>query len=296
MITYDPKNWGRILLDLPRSPVFRTLFLDVLGAGVWAALVAWAELDVLHAAVPLGPSVLSILGIILGLLLVFRTNTAYDRWWEGRRAWGQLLNVTRALSHQLDALLDDDAPQRARYAALLAEYPAALAAHLRRPRGEPGAHVPNGVVRALARQVHRDVGAGALPREATVALTPLLVAFDDVTGVCERIRNTPIPFSYSSYIKQFVLIYALVLPFGLVPEFGYGSVIASMLVFFATMGLELLAGEIEEPFGTDRNDLPTDEIASRAGSDARDLLLGGTAGVATSGVDTAGVGTAHTAQ
>ncbi|MCC6430184.1 MAG: hypothetical protein IT354_04695, partial [Gemmatimonadaceae bacterium] len=90
MIIYDPKNWIRILLDFPRSPVFRTLALDVVAAGAWAALVVWVETDVIQVAVPLGPSFLSILGIILGLLLVFRTNTSYDRWWEGRRLWGQL--------------------------------------------------------------------------------------------------------------------------------------------------------------------------------------------------------------
>lgn len=101
----------------------------------------------------------------------------------------------------------------------------------------------------------------------------MLLAFDDVCGACERIRNTPIPFSHSSYIKQFVLLYALVLPFGLVREFGYGTVIASMFTFFATMGLELLANEIEEPFGTDRNDLPLDELADRIARDVRTLLL-----------------------
>ena len=132
--------------------------------------------------------------------------------------------------------------------------------------------MPNSVVRALSRQLHGDVAAGALPREAAVALTPLLAALDDVTGGCERIRNTPIPLSYSSYVKQFVLLYALVLPFGLVREFRYATILASMLVFFATMGLELLAEEVEEPFGTDRNDLPVDEIAARAAADARALL------------------------
>jgi putative membrane protein len=276
MITYDPKNWLRILRDIPRSRVFRVLAVDVLLAGAWGALVTWVELDVIRVAIPLGPSILSILGIILGLLLVFRTNTAYDRWWEGRRIWGQLLNVVRALAHQLDAQLADDAPQRARYAALLGEFPAALAAHLRQPRGRPGPqHLPNRVVRELSRLVHGDVARGALPREAAVSLTPLLVALDDVTGGCERIRNTPIPLSYSSYVKQFVLVYALVLPFGLVREFRYATVLASMLVFFATMGLELLAEEIEEPFGTDRNDLPVDDIAARAAADARELLGAG---------------------
>jgi putative membrane protein len=273
MIPYDPKSWLRILLDIPRSPVFRTLFLDVLGAGAWGTLVCWIELDVLHAVLPLGASFLSLLGIILGLLLVFRTNTAYDRWWEGRRLWGQLVNVSRALAHQLDAQLPVDAPARRHYAELLAAFPAARAAHLRRDRTAPPVpHAPNGIVRDLSRRLHGDVAEGELPREAGIALTPLLVAFDDVTGACERIRNTPIPFSYSSYVKQFVLLYALVLPFGLVREFRYATPIAGMFVFFATMGLELLAMEVEEPFGTDPNDLPLDEIAERIARDVHELL------------------------
>ncbi len=275
MIIYDPKNWFRILLDFPRSPVFRTLALDVLAAGGWAALVVWVETDVVRVAVPLGPSFLSILGIILGLLLVFRTNTSYDRWWEGRRLWGQLVNVSRGLAHQLDALLPTAAPQRIAYGDVLVQFPVALAAHLRRPRGTPGPHVPNRLVQVMSRDLHRDVADGVLPREAIVSLTPVLLAFDDITGACERIRNTPIPFSYSSYVKQFVLLYALIMPFGLVKEFGYGTVIACMFTFFATMGLELLATEIEEPFGTDRNDLPLDELADRIGQDVRVLLEAG---------------------
>jgi putative membrane protein len=296
MISYDPKNWLGILFDFPRSPVFRTLFLDVIGAGLYAALVVWVETDYFRVAVPLGPSFLSILGIILGLLLVFRTNTAYDRWWEGRRLWGQLVNVSRGLAHALDAQLPHaDAARRARYAELLAEYPSALATHLRVPRAiepdgtvregqrqrassapmrvEPGTSVPNRLAQSMHRAVAADIGAGVLPVESRIALQPLLTAYDDIAGACERIRNTPIPFSYSSYIKQFVVLYALVMPFGLVKEFGYGTVIACMFTFFATMGLELLAGEIEEPFGTDRNDLPLDQIAGRIAADVRTLLL-----------------------
>jgi len=274
MINYDPKNWARILLEIPRSPVFRTLFLDVVAAGAWAALVVWVETDVIRVAVPLGPSFLSILGIILGLLLVFRTNTSYDRWWEGRRLWGQLVNISRGMAHQLDAQFPLGAAQRVEYGDLLEQFPVALAGHLRRPRGTLGDHVPNRLVQTMSRALHRDIASGALPRETIVSLTPVLLAFDDITGACERIRNTPIPFSYSSYVKQFVLLYALIMPFGLVKEFGYGTVIACMLTFFATMGLELLATEIEEPFGTDRNDLPLDDLADRIGRDVRMLLEG----------------------
>lgn len=277
MISYDPKNWLRVLFDFPRSPVFRTLFFDVLGAGAWAALVVWVETDLFRVAVPLGPSFLSILGIILGLLLVFRTNTAYDRWWEGRRLWGQLVNVSRGLSQQLGASLAGEvhAARRARYAQLLAEFPAALAAHLRRPANTEGGHRPNELLRALHADVGADIAEGRLSPQHRIALAPLLQSFDDVLGGCERIRNTPIPFSYSSYIKQFVVLYALVMPFGLVREFGYGTVIACMFTFFATMGLELLATEIEEPFGTDINDLPLDTIGGVIARDAKAILGAG---------------------
>jgi putative membrane protein len=206
--------------------------------------------------------------------------------------------VSRGLAHALDAQLPNaDGERRTHYASLLGTFPATLAAHLRLPReiapdgtvtdgrkhkGAPapasapvpsGTSEPNRLVQSMHRAVVRDIDAGVLPTESRIALQPLLTAFDDITGACERIRNTPSPFSYSSYIKQFVLLYALVLPFGLVQEFGYGTVIASMFTFFATMGLELLAGEIEEPFGTDRNDLPLDQIAGRIEADVHTLLL-----------------------
>jgi putative membrane protein len=270
VITYDPKRWFEVLFSFPKSPVFRTLFLDVILAGLYAAGVVWVEARYPAIALPLGPAILSLLGIILGLLLVFRTNTAYDRWWEGRRLWGQLVNVSRALARALDAMLPADPVARERYAGLIAAYPPALARHLR--ARDAARHEPNAVLSALVRAVHADIDGGRLPPEARIALSPLLAQFDDVQGACERIRNTPIPFSYSSYIKQFVLLFALLLPFALAQEFRYGTVVAEMFVFFSTMGVELLAGEVEEPFGTDRNDLPLDEIAAVIARDAHALL------------------------
>ena len=276
MITYDPKRWLHVVVSFPRSPVFRLLFLDVVLAGLYAAGVVWAEIRYPQIAVPLGPAILSLLGIILGLLLVFRTNTAYDRWWEGRRLWGQLVNISRALARQLDALLARDegtVARRARYADMLARYPVALTEHLR-ATAPAGRHEPNELLSAIVRDVHADVQAGRMPREAIVSLTPLLTAFDDVCGACERIRKTPIPFSYSAYVKQFILLFALVIPFALASEFGYGTVIAEMFIFFSTMGIELLANEVEEPFGTDRNDLPLEDISATIAHDVRQLLPG----------------------
>ena len=163
--------------------------------------------------------------------------------------------------------------RRAQYATLLADFPGALTAHLRRERGVGGPHVPNQILSDLHREIRADAASGALGPDALLRLAPQLQQFDDVLGACERIRNTPIPFSYSSYVKQFVVLYAFIMPFGLVKEFGYGTVIASMFTFFATMGLELLAGEIEEPFGTDINDLPLEDITGVIARDVRAILV-----------------------
>ena len=204
---------------------------------------------------------------------MFRTNTAYDRWWEARKLWGQLVNVSRGLSRQLDAMLGTSRTvERERYAEMLATFPASLAGHLRELGSVTGQDAPAAILSRLHRSVHLDLVNGHLVSDARIALAPLLQQFDDVLGACERIRKTPIPYSYSSYVKQFVLVYAIVMPFGLAKDFGYGAVLASMLTFFATMGLELLAEEIEEPFGTDRNDLPLEDITETIARDVRVAL------------------------
>lgn len=269
MINYDPKRWWQVLLSFPRSPIFTTLALDVIAVGAYAGLVVWVE-NRFGFSAPLGPQILSLLGIILGLLLVFRTNTAYDRWWEGRKFWGQLTNVSRALARQLDALLPAGAGERRNgYAELLAAWPHAL---IERLRGK-GLREPGRLSSELVQWIQADVREGALPRESLIALMPIMSAFDDIQGGCERILKTPIPFSYSSYIKQFVLLFALLAPFALADEFGYGTIIAEMFIFFSTMGVELLAGEVEEPFGRDSNDLPLDDIATGIALDVRWILV-----------------------
>lgn len=167
------------------------------------------------------------------------------------------MNVSRGRSQQLGAQLPgaEHGALRIRSIELLTAFPVRLAAHLCQPVTVNAGHLPNETLRAA---VQADLAAGCLTAATRIVLAPLLQAFDDVAGACERIRKTPIPFSYSVYIKQFVVLYAFMMPFGLVREFGYGTMIASMFTLFATMGLELLATEIEEFFGTDVNDLPLD--------------------------------------
>lgn len=276
MISYNPRALVEVLVSFPRSAIFRTLLVELLLVASYAAGVVYVEQDIKRMSVPLGPPILSLLGIILGLLLVFRTNTAYDRWWEGRRLWGTLVNASRALARQLAAQLPPAAgpdDRRHAWAERLRAFPFALALHLRTPPEQQGGrHEPNRLLAEMAVLLHEDITAGRLVPEARVALTPLLTTFDDVAGACERIRLTPIPLSYSSYIKQFIWLFALLVPFALAQEYGYGAVIAQVFLFFATAGIDLLASEIEEPFGTEVNDLPLEGISRKIARDVTVLL------------------------
>jgi putative membrane protein len=100
-----------------------------------------------------------------------------------------------------------------------------------------------------------------------------LKEFSDIVGACERIKNTPIPYNYSMYIKQFIFIYLVTLPLAFVTTSGYITVPIVMLVTFVLLSVELIAEEIEDPFGKDINDLPTDELAEKIKVNVKEILL-----------------------
>ncbi|QEH31988.1 Bestrophin, RFP-TM, chloride channel [Aquisphaera giovannonii] len=291
MIEYDPnRHWLRDIRHLGTSWILRRLVRATAITGVYsvAVSVALIRLDLEGRRAISGT--FSLLGVILGIILVFRTNSAYDRWWEGRKLWGSLANHSRNLAIQLDALLPgDDVELREWFSRLLADFALALSGHLRGrvdpsilagpwmaearvPPGSPPPHVPAHLARVLVRRVWALRDAGTIDGFGLLATQPHTQALLEVAGACDRIRRTPIPFSYSVFIRLFLLAYAAILPVGLVPEYGYLAVPLVMLLVFALLGLELMAAEIEDPFGLDCNDLPTHAIADAIRADTRQLL------------------------
>ena len=99
-----------------------------------------------------------------------------------------------------------------------------------------------------------------------------LMSFTDICGACERIKNTPIPYSYSSFIKKFIFVYVMTLPFGYVPSLGYWIIPVVALVFYILASLEVIAEEIEDPFGGDANDLPMDRLARNINKHVGEIL------------------------
>lgn len=230
----------------------------------------------------------SLLGIVLGLFLVFRINSAYDRWWEGRKLWGSMVNSTRNFALKLSAYLDkDDRENRNWFSMMIPNFVTASKEHLRKgvqlseleavddqflDKLKARNHKPNAISGIMYSKVNELYKAGKLTGDQFFNLDKELKDFIDIIGACERIKNTPIPYSYSMYIKKFVFTYIITLPFGFVTTFKYVTIPAVLLIAFVLLSVELISEEIEDPFGRDVNDLPTDELSRKIRENIREIL------------------------
>lgn len=300
MIEYSPNRaWFRDLKHLGTSWTLQRIVRATLAIGLYALLLSVLIINLKLEGNRLASGVFSLLGVILSIILAFRTNTAYDRWWEGRKQWGMLVNHSRNLAIQIDALFpSEDQGTRAVFARLIGNFAIALSGHLRGGvdhsvllgpipcEGEANGlgaiakgtnakgigHVPAHMAREIVARIQAARREGELDGFDVLLLKPHTQALLDIAGACERIRKTPIPFSYSVFIKLYIVLYAAILPVGLVPEYGYLAVPLIMLIVFALLGLELMAEEIEDPFGLDCNDLATGTLAAMISTDVGELL------------------------
>lgn len=283
MVSYDPKKWFVFIFRFHEADTFRKLLWLIAGICVYAWVIAFLEHDVFklpeNSHLRNISALHSLLGFVISLLLVFRTNTAYDRWWEGRKLWGALVNNSRNLAIKLSAILPEgDEENREFFRNIIPAYAAALRDHLRNDtirielfdnnpelalEIDHQKHVPNqlaGIMLAKIMELHR---AGIISGDQLIVLNTELQSFTDICGACERIKNTPIPFSYTVFIKKFIFFYVITLPLGYVFSMGYLVVPVTGFVFYVVASLELIAEEIEDPFGKDSNDLPTANIAHK---------------------------------
>lgn len=290
MVQYNPKDWFSFIFQLHKADTFRKLFGMIVSMIIYTAIIAYVVIDVLQ--VPKDSQLKSLntmhslLGFALSMLLVFRTNTAYDRWWEARKIWGSLVNNSRGLAFKLNAMLKEET-HRAFFRRMIPNYAFVLKNHLRKqyiaeeleffPQFQPDQfdselHLPNQVASVIIQEVNTLYENGVIKGEQYLLLNPELQVFADACGACERIRNTPIPFSYSGFLKKFIFFYTMTLPFGYVLTLGYWIIPVCVFVFYALASLEIIAEEIEDPFGIDANDLPTDQIAKGIRTAIREIL------------------------
>lgn len=281
MVQYNPKDWFSFIFRFHKSDTFRQLLPLIIAIALYAAGVAYLEVNVLKLSddnhLKNLPVMHGILSFVISMLLVFRTNTAYDRWWEGRKLWGSLVNNSRNLALKLAALVPaDNSKDREFFKKIIPAYAFALKHHLMNKKLETelfddhpelyeridkSKHIPNQVAALITKKIYALHKDGIINGHELYTLNAELQSFTDICGACERIKNTPIPFSYSIFLKKFIFIYVMTLPLGYVFSLGYYAVPVVAFIFYVLASLELIAEEIEDPFGGDANDLPMERMA-----------------------------------
>ncbi len=280
MIDYNPKEWFTFIFRFHKADTLRKLAPLILSICFYALLVVVLEKEILKLSennhLKNIPVMHSMLGLVISLLLVFRTNTAYDRWWEGRRLWGSLVNNTRGLAIKIQSIMDDNQQELRRILSRqISAFPMVLKEHLRGNQlsdkelialgidtSRSFQHQPNQVIHSIFSSIKRLKHSNpGFSDELYLSLQPELQSFSDICGGCERIKKTPIPFSYSVFLKKFIFFYVMTLPFGFVFTVGYWTIPVVAFIFYVLASLELIAEEIEDPFGKDANDIPTDQLA-----------------------------------
>ncbi|MBW4654493.1 MAG: hypothetical protein KME20_15860 [Kaiparowitsia implicata GSE-PSE-MK54-09C] len=284
------RSWFRFALQT-RGSVIPAIWPRTLVCGVLAELIA--VMFALGLPVHMPGLVTIIPNVVLGLILVFRTNTAYERYWEGRKLWGHLVNTARSLARQIWVTVQEqepgDRPTKIALLHLIVAFAIATKVGLRQEPINPDELTPlllaeqldeltqtnhpalkiavwlgDGLQRGLQRhQIH--------PYQAQ-AMQTLINDLTDALGGCERILKTPIPMAYAIHLKQLLLIYCLTLPFQVVQDLGFWTGPVVTLVSFTLFGIEEIGIEIENPFGRDPNDLPLDAICQTMLVNIEDLI------------------------
>lgn len=313
MIQYDPHHWRSHLFDIKGS-MLREIFARIAICVVWSAIVvAWHQLGnakprvepfpdgsfKIHPApfhwqlaqeypisIPLHGHTL--IGAVLGLLLVFRTNASYDRFWEGRKLWGGIVNDSRNLGRLAATLLREDADLLRRLLRWSMVFPWSVRYRLLGwkdigcdtddlPKSEvklteQSELVPLAVARRMTEQVEIARQRGLVSDIQQSLFDNLISRLIDALGACERIHNTPLPFAYMVHLRRALIIFLATMPLAIVKDFGWATIPATLLISYVMLGVEEIGVEIEDPFGTDENDLPLKSICENIESNLRGLL------------------------
>ncbi|MEH2078553.1 MAG: bestrophin family ion channel [Nostoc sp.] len=282
-------KWLRTVLQ-PKGSVIKAIFKHILWCGAFGFLISLLH----HFDKPVSQPILGsvIPSIVLGLLLVFRTNTAYERFWEGRKCWGSIVNNVRNLARQIWVSVDEISPEdknnKITALNLLAAFAVTTKLHLRgeavnselenlmpstkyiklKIMNNPPIEVAFWIGDYLQEQYNRN----CLNSYQITSMQELLNNLVDNLGACERILKTPMPLAYAIHLKQLLILYCFLLPFQIVENLGWWTGLISALVGFTVFGIEAIGLEIENPFGYDANDLPLDAICETMKRNIDDLI------------------------
>lgn len=269
------------MLFVWQGSVLPKLLPRLSGLFLFTALVVYFRdyLDRYHGE--LSTNIYTLFGIALAIFLGFRNTVSYDRFWEGRKLWGALLNDTRSLAQQVHNFIPNDEQHQAEKVAFIKQMAAmayALNHQLRHTDAMPemkrllsaellakldgAAYKPVLLMRELGAQINQWRLRGRIDTILQAAMDRHLANFSDAIGGCERIAGTPIPFSYNVLLHRTIYIYCFLLPFGFANSLHWYAPFIITFVAYTFTALEAIADELEDPFGTMQNDLALDALSA----------------------------------
>ncbi len=276
-------SWWRLVLRYRGTELPRTKY-RILGVGAVSVVVTflWKRYG-LHPN--LTPLPYTLIAVALGIFLGFRNNASYDRWWEGRKLWGALVNTTRTMARQALTLITPRGEEPTEEVRALQReivyrtiaFVHALRIALRR-RGDVSElapflpddeiarlreekNVPYAISQGTAERLRRAWDKGWVEPIHLATLDATLTGLTDIQGGCERIKTTSIPFSSTTLMHRIVAVYCYTLPFGVVDVVEIYTPFVVILVSYAFFGLDVVGDELEDPFGDDVSDLPLNAIS-----------------------------------
>jgi len=285
MINYNPKSWS--MLIMVKGALIRKLLPGMIVIMVISFTLCYLHMHEKIDFLVMSNSLPGYMGAALGILLVFRNNTAYDKWWEARKEVGALVNVSRNIAITLNGFLPKDNPEKHKIANLVAYFAFIMKGHLRnKVQMEEVKTLTESEYNIINNSIHRPTAIANIIMSKIeelwknkhisdiqqMVLVNQVTSMVDILGKCERIKNTPIPIAYAFLLKFFIVLYIMILPFGLLDELQWWSVPLSLILYYIMMSIVLTAEEIEDPFGKDLNDLPMDEISANIRKNIMEII------------------------
>lgn len=277
MIIRKKENWFRMLFVWHGSVLPQVLPRLIL-LTVLSIAVVYFHGTLLSYKVPLNPAPFTLFGFVLALFLGFRNSASYDRFWEGRKLWGSLLNVSRSLTRQVLTLNRNiDRESIKEFINLLSAFVYALNHQLRNTDSSDdlkeklsssdyqlvinSKYKPALILNLIGDWVGKQKLKGNLDSIQQASIDQNLNTLSDVLGGCERIVSTPIPYSYQVLLHRTIYIYCFLLPFGLVDSLSWFTPFIVAFIAYTFVAFEAIADEIEEPFGQEANDLALNSMS-----------------------------------
>jgi putative membrane protein len=284
MIPNNSKGLYDFLFKFEKSDSLRKLLPSMVFIGLYSALIAYIEVEYFKMSPDSEVKNLSImhssLGMVISLLLAFRFNSAYDRWWEGRKLWGGVVNNCRNLSLKLSAILNDE-NELAFFGKVIAIFPFVLDKHLKDEDCKElfasidlktDDYSPNQISKLLLKKANDLYLNKKIVGEHLLIIVKEIESLTDNTGACERLKNSSIPYSYSVFMKRFIFIFVMTLPYGYALQLGYYIVPVVVFIFYIFASLKMISEEIENPFGNVESSLQTAQIAKNIQQNVKNLI------------------------